>query len=158
MIRILGYNQNEVVGQNIHELIHCLHADGTPYPEVECRIDAAHKCNENIHHADVKTATQFTHHRDPETGMHLERMARYSRLIAIALGAGHLIDDEFVDRTLRHAPLHDVGKITIPDRILLKPGPLTGEEFAEMKTHTTRGREIIDTMLLNFNIKSRILR
>ncbi|MFA6062547.1 MAG: HD domain-containing phosphohydrolase [Gallionella sp.] len=101
----------------------------------------------------VKTATQFTHHRDPETGMHLERMARYSRLIAIALGAKHLIDDEFVDRILRHAPLHDVGKITIPDRILLKPGPLTGEEFAEMKTHTTRGREIIDTMLLNFNIK-----
>lgn len=101
----------------------------------------------------MKTATQFTHHRDPETGMHLERMARYSRLIALALGAPHSIDDEFADRILRHAPLHDVGKITIPDRILLKPGPLTDEEFAEMKTHTTRGGEIIDAMLLNFNIK-----
>lgn len=101
----------------------------------------------------MKTATQFTHHRDPETGMHLERMARYSRLIAFKLGAAHSIDDEFVDRILRHAPLHDVGKITIPDRILLKTGPLTNEEFAEMRTHTTRGREIIDTMLLNFNIK-----
>lgn len=51
-LRILGYDQNEVVGQNIHELIHYLHADGTPYPEAECRINAAHKCNENIHHAD----------------------------------------------------------------------------------------------------------
>jgi HD-GYP domain-containing protein (c-di-GMP phosphodiesterase class II) len=101
----------------------------------------------------MKTATQFTHHRDPETGMHLERMARYSRLIALRLGTAHSIDDEFVDRILRHAPLHDVGKITIPDRILLKPGSLTDEEFAEMKTHTTRGREIINTMLLNFNIK-----
>jgi HD-GYP domain-containing protein (c-di-GMP phosphodiesterase class II) len=101
----------------------------------------------------MRTATQFTHHRDPETGMHLERMARYSRLIALTLGDAHAIDDEFVDRIFRHAPLHDVGKITVPDRILLKPGPLTVEEFAEMKTHTTRGREIIDTMLLNFNIK-----
>jgi HD-GYP domain-containing protein (c-di-GMP phosphodiesterase class II) len=101
----------------------------------------------------MKTATQFTHHRDPETGMHLERMARYSRLIAFTLGASHSIDDEFVDRILRHAPLHDVGKISIPDRILLKPGSLTVEEFNEMKTHTTRGREIIDAMLLNFNIK-----
>jgi HD-GYP domain-containing protein (c-di-GMP phosphodiesterase class II) len=102
----------------------------------------------------MKTATQFTHHRDPETGMHLERMARYSRLIAFTLGTDHSIDDEFVERILRHAPLHDVGKIAIPDRILLKPGPLTVEEFNEMKTHTTRGREIIDAMLLNFNIKS----
>lgn len=102
----------------------------------------------------MRTATQFTHHRDPETGMHLERMARYSRLIALKLGAACLIDDEFADRILQHAPLHDVGKIAIPDRILLKQGPLTKEEFAEMKTHTTRGREIIDSMLLNFNIRS----
>lgn len=101
----------------------------------------------------MRTATQFTHHRDPETGMHLERMARYSRLISRTLGRAHAIDDEFVDRIFRHAPLHDVGKITIPDRILLKPGKLTDEEFDEMKTHTTRGCEIIDTMLLNFNIK-----
>ncbi|MFA6013938.1 MAG: HD domain-containing phosphohydrolase [Gallionellaceae bacterium] len=101
----------------------------------------------------MKTAAQFTHHRDPETGMHLERMARYSRLIALRLGAAHSIDDEFVDRIHRHAPLHDVGKITIPDRVLLKPGSLTADEFTEMKTHTTRGREIIDTMLLNFNIQ-----
>jgi HD-GYP domain-containing protein (c-di-GMP phosphodiesterase class II) len=102
----------------------------------------------------LKTATQFTHHRDPETGMHLERMARYSRLIARKLGAAHAIDDEFADRIFEHAPLHDVGKIAIPDRILLKPGPLTADEFAEMKTHTTRGREIVDTLLLNFNIKN----
>ncbi len=101
----------------------------------------------------MRTATQFTRHRDPETGMHLERMARYSRLIALTLGASYSIDDEFVDKILRHAPLHDVGKITIPDRILLKPGPLTAEEFNEMKTHTTKGREIIDAMLLNFNIQ-----
>ena len=102
----------------------------------------------------LKTATQFTHHRDPETGMHLERMARYSQLIARKLGAAHGINDEFADRVFQHAPLHDVGKIAIPDRILLKPGPLSIEEFAEMKTHTTRGREIVDAMMLNFNIRN----
>lgn len=101
----------------------------------------------------LNTATQLTHHRDPETGMHLERMAHYSRLIALALGPTHGIDDEFADKILQHAPLHDVGKITIPDRILLKQGPLTEEEFTEMKTHTTRGREIVDTLMQNFNIK-----
>jgi len=101
----------------------------------------------------MKTATQFTHHRDPETGMHLERMARYSRLIAMKLGATHSINDEYADMILRHAPLHDVGKISIPDRILLKPGKLTDEEFTEMKTHTTQGRDIIDSMLRNFHFK-----
>jgi HD-GYP domain-containing protein (c-di-GMP phosphodiesterase class II) len=104
----------------------------------------------------LKTATQFTHHRDPETGMHLERMARYSRLIARTLGTSHGIDDEFADKIFQHAPLHDVGKIAIPDRILLKPGPLDAEELAEMKTHTTRGLQIVDAMLLNFNIKNTI--
>ncbi len=101
----------------------------------------------------MKTATQFTHHRDPETGMHLERMARYSRLIAMKLGALHSIDDEFADMILRNAPLHDVGKISIPDSILLKPGKLTVEEFNVMKTHTTQGRVIIDSMLRNFHFK-----
>lgn len=101
----------------------------------------------------MRTATQLTGQRDPETGMHLERMSRYSRLIARKLGPSHSIDDEFADRILQHAPLHDVGKIAIPDRILLKPGPLTPEEFTQMKTHTTKGREIIDTMLQNFRIR-----
>lgn len=104
----------------------------------------------------VKTATQFTCHRDSETGMHLERMAHYSRLIASQLASTQEINDEFVDDIFRYAPLHDVGKITIPDAILLKPGPLTLDEREVMKTHTTAGRRIIDSMLQNFkfaNIK-----
>lgn len=105
----------------------------------------------------VKTATQFTGHRDPETGMHLERMAHYSRLIARQLATVHGIGDEFVDDIFRYAPLHDVGKITIPDAILLKRGPLTDDEREVMKAHTTAGRKIIDAMLQNFkfdNIKN----
>lgn len=105
----------------------------------------------------VKTATQFTGHRDPETGMHLERMAHYSRLIARELAPLHGVGDEFIDDMFRYAPLHDVGKITISDAILLKRGALTHEEREEMKRHTTAGRKIIDAMLQNFkfgNIKN----
>lgn len=102
----------------------------------------------------VKTATQFTGHRDPETGMHLERMAHYSRLIARELASTHGIGDEFVDDMFRYAPLHDVGKISISDAILLKRGALTLEEREEMKRHTTAGRKIIDSMLQNFKFGS----
>jgi len=101
----------------------------------------------------IKTATQFTSHRDPETGMHLERMAHYSRLIARQLANTYPITDEFVEDIFRYAPLHDVGKITIPDCILLKPGPLTPNEREIMKTHACEGRKMIDAMLRNFQFE-----
>lgn len=78
-------------------------------------------------------------HRDNGTGLHLERMARYSGLIADALG----LPDEEVRVIEIAAPLHDVGKIAIPDAILLKPGRYTEEEFAVMKQHPQLGYEIL---------------
>ncbi len=68
----------------------------------------------------VCTALDISHHRDPETGAHLERMSRYSRLIAHSMAQGHNLTDEYVEYLYRFAPLHDVGKIAIPDSILLK--------------------------------------
>jgi putative two-component system response regulator len=56
----------------------------------------------------------------------------------------HFLTDANIDMLYKSAPLHDIGKIGIPDNILLKPGPLTGEEFAVMKTHTTIGRDVIE--------------
>ncbi|WP_313951447.1 HD domain-containing phosphohydrolase [Accumulibacter sp.] len=78
--------------------------------------------------------------RDPETGAHIQRMARFSRLIAdeLALSAA---DQELI---LQAAPMHDIGKIGIPDAILLKPGKLTPEEFAIMKGHARLGFELLD--------------
>lgn len=76
--------------------------------------------------------------RDNETGMHVIRMGHYSRLIASALG----VDDEWADMILHAAPMHDVGKIGIPDRILLKPGKLSPAEWEIMKTHSTIGGKI----------------
>jgi putative two-component system response regulator len=78
-------------------------------------------------------------YRDPETGAHILRMAHYSRLIAARLG----LPEDLQDLIFQSAPMHDIGKVGIPDYILLKPGKLTDEEFAVMKGHTTIGHQIL---------------
>lgn len=103
--------------------------------------------------ATVNTALEMTHHRDPETGQHLSRMARYSRLIASELSDKYDFSDELVEHIFLFAPLHDVGKIAVPDSILLKPGSLTNQEFQLMKTHTTKGVEIIEKTLKNYHLE-----
>lgn len=78
-------------------------------------------------------------YRDNETGMHVIRMSHYSRLIAEALN----FNETWNDLLFNTSPMHDIGKIGIADRILLKPGKLTAEEWEEMKRHTQYGAEII---------------
>lgn len=78
-------------------------------------------------------------YRDEETGNHVIRMAKYSRIIAEELG----FSGEEADVIEMAAPMHDIGKIGIKDSILLKPGKLSPEEFALMKEHTVIGHEIL---------------
>jgi putative two-component system response regulator len=77
--------------------------------------------------------------RDPETGAHIQRMAHCSRLIARRIG----LSEAQQEILLRAAPLHDVGKLGTPDRILLKPGKLTPDEWEVMKQHAAIGYEIL---------------
>ncbi len=81
--------------------------------------------------------------RDPETGMHLERMSNYSRLISEELSTlpeySLYIDDDYIQDIHNSSPLHDIGKVGIPDAILLKPGKLTKQEFEIMKQHSAIG-------------------
>jgi HD-GYP domain-containing protein (c-di-GMP phosphodiesterase class II) len=95
-----------------------------------------------------RSCLSLVSYKDPETGNHLERMARYTRLIARELAKqGHPgLTDETIEHLFMFAPLHDIGKIGIPDRILRKPGRLDEEEWQIMQTHSTKGREIIDTI------------
>lgn len=102
--------------------------------------------------ATVKTATNMTQHRDPETGAHLDRMSNYARLIAKEVATKYQIDDDLVEHIFLFSPLHDIGKIGMPDSILLKPARLTEAEFETMKTHTLKGGEIIDMMLENLGL------
>lgn len=85
--------------------------------------------------------------RDNETGNHIRRTQHYIKVLAELLREHprfrQFLDDETIKLLFKSAPLHDIGKIGIPDRILLKPGRLTPEEFEIMKTHTTLGRDAI---------------
>ena len=85
--------------------------------------------------------------RDQETGKHLERIREYSRAIATELMKWEkfekTVDAQFVELIYLTSPLHDVGKVGIPDSVLLKPGKLTPEEFNVMKRHTLIGGETL---------------
>ncbi|MFC1841257.1 HD-GYP domain-containing protein, partial [Thermodesulfobacteriota bacterium] len=85
--------------------------------------------------------------RDPETGGHIKRTQNYVKALAVKLKDHPKFSDFFTDETInelfKSAPLHDVGKVGVPDHILMKPGKLTDEEFEEMKKHTTYGYETI---------------
>jgi HD-GYP domain-containing protein (c-di-GMP phosphodiesterase class II) len=104
--------------------------------------------------AAVKTTGHITHVRDPETGSHLDRMSRYSRLIVAELADKYGLDDSYIEHVFMFSPLHDIGKIGIPDNILLKPGKLDADEMTVMKTHAVKGGEIIDDLLNNFGLNN----
>jgi len=91
--------------------------------------------------------------RDPDTGAHLDRIREYSRVLC-----EHLVrqgpyvgevDGDYVRLVYLTSPLHDIGKVGIPDHVLLKPGPLTAEEFEIMKEHTTIGGQTLNAALQN---------
>jgi putative two-component system response regulator len=85
--------------------------------------------------------------RDNETGAHIMRTQHYVHALAQELAQhpkyAEILTEEMIDLLFKTAPLHDIGKVGIPDHILLKPGKLTVEEFEIMKTHTILGRNII---------------
>lgn len=87
--------------------------------------------------------------RDNETGGHIRRTQNYIRVLAEELRKDEkhkeFLTDSNIDLIYKSAPLHDIGKVGIPDRILLKPGKLTDEEFEIMKKHTVFGRDAIET-------------
>lgn len=78
-------------------------------------------------------------YKDNETGLHVVRMSHFSRLIALGAGLG----DAWAEKVLNAAPMHDIGKIGIPDHILRKPGKFDAEEWAVMRRHPEIGAEII---------------
>lgn len=94
---------------------------------------------ENSRKEVVRRLGRAAEYRDNETGMHVIRMSKVSRLIALAAG----ISAKQADLLLDAAPMHDVGKIGIPDHILLKPGGLDSQEWDLMRTHSQIGADII---------------
>jgi len=99
--------------------------------------------------AALKTAITVTHERNHETGEHLIRMTDYSRFACRILGPQLGLSDEYITHLIQFSSLHDIGKISTPDHVLLKPGKLTTEEFEVIKGHTSGGLKIIDDMIEN---------
>ena len=87
----------------------------------------------------VQRLGRAAEYKDNETGMHVLRMSHFSRALALAIGCA----PEWAEDLLLAAPMHDVGKIGIPDAVLLKPGPLTEEEWKIMRQHPAIGAEIL---------------
>jgi putative two-component system response regulator len=87
----------------------------------------------------IFTMTRAAEHKDEDTGAHVQRISYYNRELARMLGK----DEEFADKIFFASPMHDIGKIGIPDHILLKPGSFTPEEWGIMKGHTTMGAKIL---------------
>jgi putative two-component system response regulator len=96
----------------------------------------------------ILVMTSLAETRDSETGNHIRRTQLYVKALAKQLQRhprfSHYLTDRNIDTLFKSAPLHDIGKVGIPDHILLKPGRLEPEEFEIMKTHTTLGRDAIE--------------
>ncbi|MDP1998227.1 MAG: HD domain-containing protein [Rhodoferax sp.] len=110
----------------------------------------------------IQLAVDLARVRDFETGQHLERIAYFSRIMARALAKKKGLTDEYIEYLQLFAPLHDIGKVGIPDHVLLKPGRLDEQEYEVMKRHVTIGENIIDRigrdMGLQTSLPNRIMR
>ena len=97
----------------------------------------------------IESLATLAEYRDPETGGHVKRTQNYVKALAMQLKDNPRFCDELTDDTIeqlyRAAPLHDMGKVGVPDHILLKEGKLTDEEFEEMKMHVIYGRDALRT-------------
>ena len=96
----------------------------------------------------IITMADMVENRDSDTGAHIQKTAAYVKIIVEGLQKkgyyAEKIDAKFISDVVRSAPLHDIGKINIPDAVLNKPGKLNDEEFEIIKTHTTTGKKIME--------------
>ncbi len=133
----------EIVKTRIHNLLQLkLHQD-----HLELLVSERTHQMEILQDVIINSMAGLAEYRDPETGGHIKRTQKYVKLFANKLkAAGHHLDiltDEVIELLYKSTPLHDIGKVGVPDNILLKPGKLNFEEFEEMKNHTLYGQKIL---------------
>jgi adenylate cyclase len=113
------------------------------------RADRAGEETAKSHRLMVQTLLSLTGIRDLETGRHSKRTQKYTRVIAEELAKHPAYRDyltpERIELLASLAPLHDIGKVGVPDRVLNKPGQLTPEELAEMRRHPRYGRDVLES-------------
>lgn len=109
--------------------------------------EVVNKTDQLVHAQDAIIASMaiMAEHRDPETGAHIQRTKSYVEILARELSSqmNGTLTEHKIDMLCNAAPLHDIGKVAIPDEILLKPGKLTSDEFSIMQKHTISGAKVI---------------
>lgn len=120
----------------------------TANQDLEQQVARQLKQLDSSHVAIVFALSKLAESRDPETGDHLERLREYCRVVCEVLSRNpkysEFVTPEFTQNLYDASPLHDIGKVGIPDAILLKPGKLTDEEFDTMKTHSAIGAQTLE--------------
>ncbi len=106
---------------------------------LETRVKEKTAQLQDSHRQTIYLLTSAAEYRDEATGAHVKRISHFASALARAMG----MEEEFVDTIFYASPMHDIGKIAIPDSILLKPGPLSPSEWEVMKTHTTLGKDML---------------
>ncbi len=116
--------------------------------ELDISVDEKIKAIENMQHQIIISFANIIEARDGSTGKHVKRTSEYVAALVDELKRHGDYDDiltqQYMHDTVFSAPLHDIGKITVPDAILQKPGKLTKEEFEKIKNHTVNGKKIIE--------------
>jgi putative two-component system response regulator len=120
-------------------LTHAMQALANQNKILDARVKERTKALRDTQLEIIYRLSRAAEYRDNETGLHIKRMSHFCRAIAIALKS----DESACDLIFHASPMHDIGKIGIPDGILLKPARLTPDEWNVMKTHTTIGAEIL---------------
>lgn len=130
--------------------------------QLEAEVDRRTRRGLAIRNGLVFGLAKLADYRDTDTGKHLERICRYSELLAQRLAATHAeIDKAYIERLKLASSMHDIGKVGIPDSVLLKPGPLTKDERKLMETHASIGADTLmairhrvgDDDLLNMSVQ-----
>jgi putative two-component system response regulator len=116
---------------------------------LEAEVNRRMQENLFIQEVSIRALARLAEVRDPETGNHLLRTQNYVRTLATRLidhpRFGHALSPPYIELLAKSAPLHDIGKVGIPDSILLKPGKLTPEEWEIMRTHARLGSDAIES-------------
>jgi response regulator RpfG family c-di-GMP phosphodiesterase len=146
-IKSLNISTNDEV-QELYESVCKMEEDMTEHVrDIRHYADATAKMQNGL----IITMADMVENRDSDTGAHIQKTSAYVKIILEGLKAkGYYADkltEKYMADCVMSAPLHDVGKINIPDAVLNKPGKLTDEEYAIMKTHTTAGKKIMENAI-----------
>lgn len=121
--------------------------DRTEKKKLEMSLIASDRKLQNARAATILGLAKLAEYRDEGTGMHLERIREYARILAQQLAKNPKFSDyitpEYIEDIYQSSILHDIGKVGIPDAVLLKPGRLTAAEFEIIKRHTTLGGDVL---------------